>query len=115
MTDPIAFLDLPKQQARLKDAIDRRVKTVFEHCRFVMGPEVEELEQRLAAFGGAKYAVGVSSGTDALLMVLMGEEIGPGTRSSFLPLPTRRPRRSCFSLEQRPFLWMSSQIHSRSA
>ncbi|KXV29530.1 aminotransferase DegT [Gluconobacter japonicus] len=84
MTDPIAFLDLPKQQARLKDAIDRRVKTVFEHCRFVMGPEVEELEQRLAAFGGAKYAVGVSSGTDALLMVLMGEEIGPGD-AVFLP------------------------------
>ena len=84
MTDPIAFLDLPKQQARLKDAIERRVKTVFEHCRFVMGPEVEELEQRLAEFGGAKYAIGVSSGTDALLMVLMGEEIGPGD-AVFLP------------------------------
>lgn len=84
MTDPIAFLDLPKQQARLKDAIERRVKTVFEHCRFVMGPEVEELERRLAEFGGAKYAIGVSSGTDALLMVLMGEEFGPGD-AVFLP------------------------------
>jgi len=84
MTDPIAFLDLPKQQARLKDAIERRVKTVFEHCRFVMGPEVEELEQRLAEFGGAKHAIGVSSGTDALLMVLMGEEVGPGD-AVFLP------------------------------
>ena len=84
MTDPIAFLDLPKQQTRLKDAIARRVQAVFEHCRFVMGPEVEELEQRLAEFGGAKHAIGVSSGTDALLMVLMGEEIGPGD-AVFLP------------------------------
>lgn len=84
MTDPIAFLDLPKQQARLKDAIAFRVQAVFEHCRFVMGPEVEELEQRLAEFGGAKHAIGVSSGTDALLMVLMGEEVGPGD-AVFLP------------------------------
>ncbi|MGY8606298.1 DegT/DnrJ/EryC1/StrS family aminotransferase [Gluconobacter cerinus] len=84
MITPIAFLDLPKQQARLKNAIKSRVDAVFEHCRFVMGPEVEELEQRLAEFGGAKYAVGVSSGTDALLMVLMAEEIGPGD-AVFLP------------------------------
>ncbi|EHH69323.1 DegT/DnrJ/EryC1/StrS family aminotransferase [Gluconobacter morbifer] len=84
MTRQIAFLDLPRQQARLKGAIQRRVDAVLQHCRFVMGPEVEELEQRLAAFGGAKHAIGVSSGTDALLMVLMAEEIGPGD-AVFLP------------------------------
>ncbi|MEJ5154851.1 DegT/DnrJ/EryC1/StrS family aminotransferase [Gluconobacter wancherniae] len=84
MNDPIAFLDLPRQQARLKDSIRRRVDAVFDHCRFVLGPEVEELEHRLALYGGAKHAIGVSSGTDALLMVLMAEEIGPGD-AVFLP------------------------------
>ncbi|MCQ9154777.1 DegT/DnrJ/EryC1/StrS family aminotransferase [Acidomonas methanolica] len=86
MTDnaPIAFLDLARQQERLGPAIRARLDTVLRHCRFVMGPEVEELEQRLAAYCGAAEAVGVSSGTDALLMVLMGEEIGPGD-AVFLP------------------------------
>lgn len=84
MTDPIAFLDLPRQQARLHGAIQSRVAAVFRHCRFVMGPEVEELEARLAEFGGARHGVGVSSGTDALLIVLMGEGIGPGD-AVFLP------------------------------
>lgn len=81
---PIAFLDLPRQQARLESGIRSRVDTVMKHCRFVMGPEVVELEERLAAYCGASYAIGVSSGTDALLMVLMGEEIGPGD-AVFLP------------------------------
>lgn len=84
MTRQIAFLDLPAQQARLKGSIQKRVDAVMAHCRFVLGPEVQELEQRLAEFGGAKHAIGVSSGTDALLMVLMGEEIGPGD-AVFLP------------------------------
>ncbi|QDH17605.1 DegT/DnrJ/EryC1/StrS family aminotransferase [Swingsia samuiensis] len=84
MSNPIAFLDLPRQQKRLQGTIQRRIDTVLQHCRFVMGPEVEELEQRLAAFGGAKYAIGVSSGTDALLMVLMAEQVGPGD-AVFLP------------------------------
>lgn len=81
---PIAFLDLPRQQARLGTAIRERVDAVMKHCRFVMGPEVEELETRLAAYCGTGAAIGVSSGTDALLIVLMGEEIGPGD-AVFLP------------------------------
>lgn len=84
MTRQIAFLDLPAQQARLGGSIQKRVDAVMAHCRFVLGPEVQELEQRLAEFGGAKHAISVSSGTDALLMVLMGEEIGPGD-AVFLP------------------------------
>lgn len=84
MREPIAFLDLPRQQARLGQGLRRRVDAVFQHCRFVMGPEVAELEDRLAAFAGAKHAVGVSSGTDALLMVLMAEGIGRGD-AVFLP------------------------------
>lgn len=81
---PIAFLDLPAQQARLGDAIRRRVDTVMEHCRFVMGPEVTELEQALAAYAGAGECVGVSSGTDAIQIVMMAEGIGPGD-AVFLP------------------------------
>ncbi|WP_222547773.1 DegT/DnrJ/EryC1/StrS aminotransferase family protein [Asaia lannensis] len=81
---PISFLDLPRQQLRLGAALKQRIDTVLDHCKFVMGPEVEELESRLCAYSGAKHAVSVSSGTDALLMVLMAEEIGPGD-AVFLP------------------------------
>ena len=81
---PIAFLDLPAQQARLGDAIRRRVDTVMAHCRFVMGPEVAELEQALAAYAGAGQCVGVSSGTDAIQIVMMAEGIGAGD-AVFLP------------------------------
>ncbi|WP_122040095.1 DegT/DnrJ/EryC1/StrS aminotransferase family protein [Asaia bogorensis] len=81
---PISFLDLPRQQARLGAALKQRIDTVLDHCKFVMGPEVEELEKRLCAYSGAAHAVSVSSGTDALLMVLMAEEIGPGD-AVFLP------------------------------
>ncbi len=81
---PIPFLDLSRQQARLGAALRKRIDTVLDHCKFVMGPEVEELEARLCAYSGAAHAISVSSGTDALLMVLMAEEIGPGD-AVFLP------------------------------
>lgn len=80
----IAFLDLPRQRARLGEALTRRIDAVLKHCKFVLGPEVIELEERLAAYAGARHAIGVSSGTDALLAVLMGEGIGPGD-AVFLP------------------------------
>lgn len=81
---PIAFLDLPAQQRRLGAKLRDRVNAVMEHCRFVLGPEVTELEERLAAYAGAKHCVGVSSGTDALQIVMMAENIGPGD-AVFLP------------------------------
>lgn len=81
---PIAFLDLAAQQTRLGPALRERVDAVFAHCRFVMGPEVTELEQRLADWCGAKDCVGVSSGTDALQIVMMAENIGRGD-AVFLP------------------------------
>ncbi|MFT9216045.1 MAG: DegT/DnrJ/EryC1/StrS family aminotransferase [Acetobacter malorum] len=80
----IAFLDLPAQQKRLGPALRARVDAVLDHCRFVMGPEVAELEQRLADWCGAKECVGVSSGTDALQIVMMAEGIGRGD-AVFLP------------------------------
>ena len=73
---PIAFLDLAAQQKRLEPALRQRLEAVLAHCRFVMGPEVLELEQRLAQWCGAQECVGVSSGTDALQIVMMGEQIG---------------------------------------
>ncbi len=84
MAQPIPFLDLKAQQARIADALRPRLDAVLAHCQFVMGPEVAELEGRLAAYCGAKHCVGVSSGTDALQIAMMAEGIGPGD-AVFLP------------------------------
>jgi dTDP-4-amino-4,6-dideoxygalactose transaminase len=81
---PIPFLDLKAQQARIATDLRRRLDTVLEHCQFVLGPEVRELEAELAAFCGAKHCVGVSSGTDALQIAMMAEQIGRGD-AVFLP------------------------------
>ena len=84
MTAPLPFLDLKAQQARLGERLRGRVDAVMAHCQFVMGPEVAELEQRLATYCGAKHCVGVSSGTDALQIAMMAEGIGRGD-AVFLP------------------------------
>jgi dTDP-4-amino-4,6-dideoxygalactose transaminase len=75
---PIAFIDLQAQRARLDGRIERAIARVLEHGVFVLGPEVAELERSLAAFSGAGHAVTCASGTDALRLALMSEEIGPG-------------------------------------
>src|SRR5580698_3170023 len=81
---PIPFLDLPAQQSRIRDDLRRRLDAVLAHCQFILGPEVAELEQELARFCGAKHCVSVSSGTDALQIAMMAENIGPGD-AVFLP------------------------------
>jgi dTDP-4-amino-4,6-dideoxygalactose transaminase len=80
----IAFLDLKAQQGRIAPALRARLETVLEHCQFVLGPEVRELEARLAAYCGAAECVSVSSGTDALQIAMMAEGIGRGD-AVFLP------------------------------
>jgi dTDP-4-amino-4,6-dideoxygalactose transaminase len=75
---PLPFIDVAAQRRRLGDRIDAAVARVLDHCQFVLGPEVRELEAALAAFCGARHAVTCASGTDALLMVLMAMGIGPG-------------------------------------
>src|ERR1700723_830343 len=80
----VPFLDLPAQQARIKDELRRRIDAVLAHCQFVLGPEVAELERELAQFCGAKHCVSVSSGTDALQIAMMAEHIGRGD-AVFLP------------------------------
>ena len=75
---PIPFIDVAAQRRRLGRAIDDAIARVLAHCQFIHGPEVRALETELAAFCGARHAVACSSGTDALLLVLMAWEIGPG-------------------------------------
>jgi dTDP-4-amino-4,6-dideoxygalactose transaminase len=75
---PIPFIDVGAQRARLGKSIDEAVSRVLTHCQFLGGPEITELEAQLAAFSGAKHVVSCSSGTDALLMVLMAKNVGPG-------------------------------------
>jgi dTDP-4-amino-4,6-dideoxygalactose transaminase len=74
----VPFIDIAAQRARLGNAIDAAVSRVLAHCQFINGPEVVELEARLAAFCGARHVVACASGTDALLMVLMAKGIGRG-------------------------------------
>src|SRR3974390_2185211 len=75
---PIPFIDVAAQRQRLGGRIDAAVARVLNHCQFILGPEVRDLEAALAAFCGARHAVTCASGTDALLMVLMAKGIGPG-------------------------------------
>ena len=80
----LPFVDLKAQQRRLKGRIEARIGAVLDHCEFILGPEVTELEAALARFTGAAHAIGVSSGTDALLIALMAEGIGAGA-AVFMP------------------------------
>jgi dTDP-4-amino-4,6-dideoxygalactose transaminase len=72
------FVDLKAQYERLASAIDARIQGVLEHGRYILGPEVAELEEELAGYVGARHAVGCSSGTDGLLLALMALGVGPG-------------------------------------
>ena len=84
MDAPLPFLDLKAQQARIAARLRPRLEAVLAHCQFVLGPEVAELEGRLAAYCGARHCVTVSSGTDALQIAMMAEGIGRGD-AVFLP------------------------------
>ena len=72
------FIDLKTQYQALRGEIDARIHAVLDHGQYIMGPEVAELEQRLAAFTGARHCITVSSGTEALLISLMALGIGRG-------------------------------------
>lgn len=73
-----AFIDLAAQRERLGDSVERAISVVLNHGQFVLGPEVGELEGRLADFCGARHCVSCANGTDALLLALMAESVGPG-------------------------------------
>lgn len=72
------FIDLKTQQKRIKQQLDAGIQKVLAHGSYIMGPEIKELEAKLAAYVGVKHAVACASGTDALLMALMALDVGPG-------------------------------------
>jgi len=76
--ESVPFIDIAAQRRRLGKSIDEAVSRVLDHCQFINGPEVTQLEAALAAFSGAKHVVSCASGTDALLMVLMAKGVGRG-------------------------------------
>lgn len=77
------FVDLKEQYRRIRPRVDARMQAVLDHGRFILGPEVQELEQRLAARIGSRHCVTCSSGTDALLLALLA--LGIGIRSGIDP------------------------------
>lgn len=78
MSASIEFIDLKTQYATLRNRIDAQMHSVLEHGRFIMGPEIGELETRLQDYTGAAHCITVASGTEALLIALMALGVGPG-------------------------------------
>jgi dTDP-4-amino-4,6-dideoxygalactose transaminase len=76
----VPLLDLRPQHEGLRDEIIAAVTDVIDSTRYIMGPELERFEEAVAEYSGCKYALGVSSGTDALLLALMSLNIGPGDK-----------------------------------
>ncbi len=75
---PLPFIDLAAQQAALRPSIERGIETVLRHGQYIMGPEIRQLEVRLAQYVGVKHCITASSGTDTLLIAMMALGIGPG-------------------------------------
>lgn len=76
--NPLDFIDLKIQQKRIMPKLKANIEQVLAHGQYIMGPEVRELEERLATYVGVKHAIGCASGTDALLMALMAYNVGRG-------------------------------------
>ena len=72
------FVDLHSQQKLLKKNIDKRIKKVLSHGKYILGPEVQELEENLANFIGAKHCITCANGTDALLIALIALGVKEG-------------------------------------
>ena len=72
------FIDLKTQQDAIRPALEQQIHRVLHHGHYILGPEVRELEARLAAYTGARHCITVASGTEALLISLMALGIGPG-------------------------------------
>ncbi len=74
----VPLLDIKREYAETKTAVDTAVHTVLDHAKFILGPEVKQLEEKIAEFTGAEHAVGVASGSDALVLALRACGVGTG-------------------------------------
>ncbi|HNX98626.1 MAG TPA: DegT/DnrJ/EryC1/StrS family aminotransferase, partial [Candidatus Aminicenantes bacterium] len=74
----VPLLDLKAQYRQVQTDVEAAIRRVLDSQMFILGPEVAAMEQEMAAALGARYALGVSSGTDALLLALMALDVGPG-------------------------------------
>ena len=72
------FIDLKAQQIKIRSLINERIQNVLDHGKYIQGPEVFELEEKLSEYNKVKYCISCSSGTDALLIPLLAKNIGPG-------------------------------------
>jgi UDP-2-acetamido-2-deoxy-ribo-hexuluronate aminotransferase len=72
------FIDLNAQQKRIRAGLEKNIATVLNHGQYIMGPEIQLLEQKLANYIDVNFAVACASGTDALLLALMAYDVGPG-------------------------------------
>ena len=79
------FIDLKTQYAALRESVNARIQKVLDHGQYIMGPEVAELEQKLAARTGARQCIAVASGTEALLIALLALDVKPGDEVVTVP------------------------------
>jgi dTDP-4-amino-4,6-dideoxygalactose transaminase len=77
---PIPLLDIPRQTAAIREELDAAISCVLDHGKFILGPEVTTLEEKIAQYCGTRFAVACASGSDAILLPLMALNIGPGDK-----------------------------------
>ena len=92
----LPFIDLAAQQARIRDDVDKRIAAVLNHGAYILGPEVKELEAALAERCGATHVISCSSGTDALILALLGLGLDLDCGAALRSHPSRS-RENCSS------------------
>jgi hypothetical protein len=108
----VPFINLRIQHQDEMERIQQAVGQIFEETSFILGPHVEQFERACEKYLGVPFAIGVNSGTDALLMSLKALGVGPAMKSSYRPSPLSRWRTSwCASAPVRcSWMWTPSRI-----